>query len=127
MFGLFGNKKQETAMDAFIKAIYGDPPPKKTAVLSTAIDLANELLMGVVPEKELAILGTKLDSGPIPYSTEDLALSIALNFFKDPAYIPLLGTAQLMARMTMLDWFGENKVAPLLVKSFEDVLYKTYK
>lgn len=83
--------------------------------------------MGVVPEKELAILGTKLDSGPIPYSTEDLALSIALNFFKDPAYIPLLGTAQLMARMTMLDWFGENKVAPLLVKSFEDVLYKTYK
>lgn len=29
MFGLFGNKKQETAMDAFIKAIYGDRPPKK--------------------------------------------------------------------------------------------------
>lgn len=125
MFG-FG-KKPETAMDGFIKAIYGDPPPAKRANLSTAIDLASELLMGEVPEKEISIIGTKLESGPIPYSTHDLALSIALNFFKDPHYLPNLRTAQMMARMTMLDWFHENKVAPILVKSFEDTLYKLYK
>jgi hypothetical protein len=125
MFG-FG-KKPETAMDSFIKAIYGDPPPAKRANLSTAIDLASELLMGEVPEKEISIIGTKLDSGPIPYTTHDLALSIALNFFKDPQYSPNLGMAQMMARMTMLDWFQENKVAPMLVKSFEDTLYNLYK
>jgi hypothetical protein len=125
MFG-FG-KKKESAMDQFIKAMYGDPPPSKRANLSIAIDLAVELLMGQVPEKEISILGTKLDSGPIPYSTHDLALSIALNFFKDPQYLPNLGAAQLMARMTMLEWFQDNKVAPLLVRSFEDTLYKLYK
>ncbi|KXW55375.1 hypothetical protein [Ferrovum sp. PN-J185] len=126
MFG-FGSKKQESAMDQFIKAIYGDPPPAKRANLSAAIDLAGELLMGEVSEKEISIIGTKLESGPIPYSTHDLALSIALNFFKDPQYLPKLGMAQMMARMTMLEWFQENKVAPLLVKSFEDTLYKLYK
>lgn len=125
MFG-FG-KKQETAMDQFIKAIYGDPPPAKRANLSTAIDLAGELLMGQVPEKEISILGTKLESGPIPYSTNDLALSIALNFFKDPKYMPNLGMAQMMARMTMLEWLEQDKVAPVLVQSFEDTLYKLYK
>lgn len=125
MFG-FG-KKQESAMDQFIKAIYGDPPPAKRANLSAAIDLANELLMGQVSEKEISILGTKLESGPIPYSTNDLALSIALNFFKDPKYMPNLGMAQMMARMTMLEWLQENKVAPILVKTFEDTLYELYK
>jgi hypothetical protein len=83
--------------------------------------------MGQVPEKEISIIGTKLESGPIPYSTNDLALSIALNFFKDPQYMSNLGAAQLMARMTMLDWLEQNKVAPMLVKSFEDTLYKLYK
>jgi len=56
-----------------------------------------------------------------------LALSIALNFFKDPQYMPKLGTAQMMARMTMLEYLEENKVAPMLVKSFEDTLYNLYK
>lgn len=125
MFG-FG-KKQESAMDQFIKAIYGDHPPAKRANLSDAIDLASDLLMGQVPEKEISILGAKLESGPIPYSTNDLALSIALNFFKDPKYIPNLGMAQMMARMTMLEWLQENKVAPILVKTFEDALYELYK
>jgi len=125
MFG-FG-KKPETAMDRFIKSIYGDPPPAKSANLSEAIDLAGELLMGEVPEKEISIVGTKLDSGPIPYSTHDLALSIALNFFKDPQYMPNLGTAQMMARMTMLEWLDEDKVVPVLVKSFEDTLYNLYR
>ena len=125
MFG-FG-KKPESALDQLIKSIYGDPPPAKRANLSTAIDLAGDLLMQQVSEKEISIIGTKLESGPIPYSTHDLALSIALNFFKDPQYIPSLRTAQLMARMTMLEWYEQGKVAPLLVKSFEDTLYNLYK
>ncbi len=128
LFDMFGkNKKQESAMDVFIRAIYGDPPPPKKAKLSEAVELASELLMGVVGEREIVTVATELNSGPIPYSTHDLALSIALNFFKDPARIPSLGTAQLMARMAMLEWLQEKKVAPMLVQSFENTLYKLYK
>ena len=127
MFDLFGGKKkEESAMDLFIKAMYGDTPPKR-ANLSEAVDLANELLMGEVSEREIVTVATRLNSGPIPYSTHDLALSVALSFFKDPARIPSLGTAQLMARMTMIEWLQSKKVAPLLVKSVEDTLYKLYK
>jgi len=125
LFG--GKKKPETAMDVFIKAMYGDPPPPKRAKLSEAVVLANDLLMGEVTEREIVTLATQLNNGPIPYSTHDLALSVALNFFKDPARISSLVTAQLMARMSMIEWLQEKKVAPLLVKSVEDTLYKLYK
>jgi hypothetical protein len=79
MFG-FGKKKQESAMDSFIKLMYGDPPPPKRANLSEAVSLARNLLTGIVNEKELRAIGAGLNDGPIPYSTHDLALSIALNF-----------------------------------------------
>jgi len=128
LFDLFSSKKKpQSAMDAFIRAMYGDPPPPKRARLSEAVELAGELLMGEVSEREIVTVATHLSSGPIPYSTHDLALSVALNFFKDPARIPSLGTAQLMARMTMLEWLEDGKVAPLLAQSFEDTLYKLYK
>jgi hypothetical protein len=128
IFDLFGSKKKtESAMDLFIKAMYGDPPPPKRAKLSEAVTLANELLMGEVAEREIVSLATQLNNGPIPYSTHDLALSVALNFFKDPSRVSRLRTAQLMARMSMLEWLQEEKVAPLLVQSVEDALYKLYK
>lgn len=128
LFDFFGSKKKPvTSMDIFIRSVYGDPPPPKRARLSEAVGLAGELLMGEVSEKEIVIIANQLSSGPIPYSTNDLALSVALNFFKDPARIPSLGTAQLMARMIMLEWLQEKKVAPILVKSFEDTLYELYK
>lgn len=124
-FDLFGgNKKTESAMDVFIKAMYSAPPPPKRANLSEAVDLANELLMGDVTKREIVALATQLSSGPIPYSTHDLALSVALHFFKDPARVSTLGTAQLMARMSMIEWLQEKKVAPLLVHSVEESLYK---
>lgn len=128
LFDLFGGKKKpETAMDALIRAIYGDSPPPKRARLGEAVDLAKEILMNVVSERDITTVATQLNSGPIPYSTHDLALSVALNFFKNPAYIPKLGSAQLMARMAMIEWLQEGKVAPMLVQSFEDTLYKLYK
>ncbi len=122
-----GKKKPESAIDVFIHAVYGNPPPPKRAKLSEAIELAKELLIGEVSEREIETLATQLNSGPIPYSTHDLALSVALNFFRDPARMPNLGTAQQMARMTIIEWLQEKKVAPMIVKSFEDTLYKLYK
>jgi hypothetical protein len=126
VFG-FGRKKQETAMDGFIKMMYGDPPPPKRANLTEAIGLARNLLTGIVDEKDLRLIGVQLHEGPIPYSTHDLALSIALNFFKNPEYIQRLKTAQLTTRMTMQDWLDKKKVIPMLVESFEASLDKAYK
>jgi hypothetical protein len=128
LFDIFSRKKRpESAMDVLIRTMYGDPLPPKRAKLAEAVKLANELLMGTVSEREVGTIAAQLNSGPIPYSTHDLALSVALNFFKDPARIQSLRDAQLMARMSMIEWLQENKVAPLLVQSFESTLYKLYK
>ena len=128
MFGFNRKKTPETALDQFIFALYGNPPPPKRANADEATRLASaELLMGNVQESEVRTVAQELSAGPIPYSTHDLALSIALSFFKRPEYMPRLHTAQLVARMKMLEWLQAGLVVPLLVKSFEDVLYKLYK
>jgi hypothetical protein len=128
MFGLFSKKKKpQNALDELIFTIYGNPPPSKRANVGQAIAMANELLMGVIAKNEVSNQAIALNDGPIPYSTHDLALSIALNFFKQPEHVPQLFEAQLLARMTMLEWLQEGLVAPVLVESFESVLYKLYK
>ncbi|MEX2282354.1 MAG: tetratricopeptide repeat protein [Gemmatimonadota bacterium] len=127
MFGLFKKKKPANALDEFIFAVYGNPPPPKRANLEEAITLAaDKLLMGVVQVKEVRRQAVALNSGPIPYSTHDLALSVALNFFKQPEYVPHLGDVQMMARLQAVQWLQQALVVPVLVKSFEDVLYELY-
>ena len=127
MFGFSKKKKAQNALDEFIFAVYGNPPPAKRADLEQAITLANELLMGVVPQQEVRTHAVAIEDGSIPYSTHDLALSVALNFFKQPEYIPQLFTAQLLARMKALQWFKEGLAVGPLVKSFEEILYTRYK
>ena len=47
MFGFGKKKKPKTALDDFITAIYGNPPPPKRANVNEAARLASEeLLMG---------------------------------------------------------------------------------
>jgi hypothetical protein len=41
--------------------------------------------------------------------------------------MPHLRTAQMFARLKMLEWMEEELVVPMLAKSFEDNLYKLYK
>jgi hypothetical protein len=128
MFGFSKTKKPKTLLDEFIFAVYGNPPPPKRANVQQAIRLASdELLVGSVAESEVRTLAQQLSAGPIPYSTHDLALSVALNFFKRPDYMPHLRTAQMFARLKMLEWMEEELVVPMLAKSFEDNLYKLYK
>jgi hypothetical protein len=128
MFGFGKKKKPATALDAFIFAIYGNPPPPKRANVETATHLAfDELLMQTVEEREVGALANELSAGPIPYSTQDLALSVALNFFRRPEYMPRLQTAQMFTRLKMIEWLQQGLVAPMLVKSVEDSLYKLYK
>lgn len=125
----FVQKKPKTLLDQFIVAAYGDRPPKaRRADLGMAVDLAHSaLLMGAVEKSEIAEIARGLFDGEIPYSTHDLALATSLNFFKRPELRADLEEAQLMARLTSLGWFQEGKVVPLLLKSFEDTLYKVFK
>ena len=128
MFGLFGKKKPETALDKFIFAVYGNPPPAKRADVEEAITLAGtDLLGGVIDEQSIRNQALDLSSGPIPYSTQDLALAVALHFFKQPQLVPQLGQAQLMARLCAMQWLQGGLAVPVLVKSFEDTLYTMYK
>jgi hypothetical protein len=127
MFG-FGKKKPKTALDEFIFAVYGNPPPPKRANIEQAVGLAcDKLLLGLVDGQAVRENALALAATPIPYSTHDLAISTTLNFFKDPRYIPLLGTAQLAARIQAISWTKEGLVVAPLMKSFEDTLYKLYK
>jgi hypothetical protein len=128
MFRLFNKKKKpQSALDELIFAIYGNPPPPKRANEGQAAGMANELLMGIIDEKEVSHQAIALNDGPIPFSTHDLALSIAVYFFQQIEHVPQFFEAQLLARMKMVEWLGKGLVAPLLVQSFEDALYKLYK
>ena len=128
MFGVFRKKKKpQNAIDEFIFAVYGNPPPAKRANVDQAVEIANELLLGLIDEIEVNRQAIALNDGPIPYSTHDLGLSVALNFFKQPENVPQLFEAQLLACMKMIEWVKEGLVAPVLAQSFESVLYKVYK
>ena len=128
MFGIF-KKKQPTAMDGVIRAIYGDHPPAKSADLERAVTIAHEdLLCEVVPVTEVQRLASGLFAGPMPYSTHDLSVATAMSFFKDPALIEhLKGEIQIGARLRVLNWMKAGKVAPGVLKIFEDTLYRVYK
>lgn len=127
MFG-FGKNKPKTVLDEFIFAVYGNPPPPKRANVEQAIALAyDDLLLGFVDREAVRKHALELAATPIPYSTHDLAVSVALNFFKDAQYIPYLGTAQLAARMQAILWTKDSLVVRPLMESFENTLYKLYK
>ena len=127
MFGLF-KKKPRTAMDAFIRIIYGANPPPKSADLERSITIAHEdLLLEQVPLSEVKRLARELFKGPIPYSTHDLAVSIALAFFKAPEFMRMLEDCQIPARLRVANWAKDRKVVSPLAESFEVVLYRVYK
>lgn len=66
MFGIF-KKKQPSAMDAIIHAIYGNRPPAKLADLERSVTIAHEdLLCEAVPFSEVQRVASGLFGGPIP-------------------------------------------------------------
>jgi hypothetical protein len=127
MFGLFKGKPP-TAMDAFIRTIYGANPPRKSADLERSVTIAHEdILFERVPLPEVKRVAGELFQGPIPYSTHDLAVSTALAFFKQPKFAPALAECQIPARLRVVNWAKDGKVVAPLAQSFEAVLYRVYK
>lgn len=115
-------------IDAVTRAIYGENPPTKSADLERAITIAHEdLLAEHVPISEVRRIASGLFAGPIPYSTYDLSVATALSFFKNLENFHVLKDVQIAARMRALNWMKASKIAPGLLKLFEDTLYRLYK
>ena len=127
MFGFF-KKKPPSLMDGFILSVYGINPPKRSANFAQAVSLAHgTLLYGKVDFSEVEAIAHGLFQGPMPYSTHDLAVSVALNCFKQPTLISKLIDVQILARIQTAQWAEENKLVRPLAIAFENVLYELYK
>jgi hypothetical protein len=128
MFDLFKRQQFRTILDALIGQIYGSTNRKKRADIEVATQRAySDLLCKNI---DLALVRKKAEelfAGPIPYSTNDLALSVALAFFKDPRNFDRLKDAQLIARVQLLQWVEARNVAKPLAIAFENTLYERFK
>jgi hypothetical protein len=124
----FKKRQPMTLMDAFIKITYGSNYRTEGADLSDACRIAHrELLLEKIEESEVVQQARYFFEGPIPYSTYDIAVSVALHFFRKPELINQLRDVQLLARKKVSDWLTEGEVNALLARSFENVLYNLYK
>ena len=127
MFNLFKKKKPQSSMSQLASAMYGPDLKTGQSDLTKATQYAFSNLLGeVVPQNEVAKIAQDLRSGEMPYSTEDLALATALNFFRRDDLKTSLSSVQLQARMQMLEWLQQGCVNRMLVQVFEDTLYKRF-
>ena len=131
MFGWLSKKRTSSStMDELIRTVYGDRPPKKSADVRQAAALAADVLLGGIFDRLTVVrIANELNAGPMPYSTHDLAVSVALNQFKSAPSEnrDQLFDIQLTARMTVLSWVKDGKVVPALAQAFEHTLYEAYK
>jgi len=119
---------KKSLMDDFATAAKVKGGKPNTTSLNQSIKMAHEQLLGkIVPKTKVATIARKLNDGPMTYSNDDLAFSVALNFFKNKDYIKSLATQQLMARLALIESSGKENVNPLLATAFENALYKLYK
>jgi DNA polymerase III epsilon subunit family exonuclease len=127
IFSLFRPKKV-TALDALVTAMYGKERTKRANVSEAASIATSELLAGAIPFVRVFATAQEQYASPFPYSTYDLALTVALSYFKQPENVDKLGEAQLAARLVLVGWLEENKpVNPMIASTFENTLYEKYK
>lgn len=97
------------------------------ASFDEAIALAGELLMFEFSDAEITHHARALADGPIPFSTEELALCTALHFFRQAENHDKLYNAQLFARMTMMSWQEQGQVSQLIAQCFENTIYTRFR
>lgn len=128
MFGLFGKRKPKTALDAAIIQMYGSLQHKKTANVEAASKMAfDDLLFRCIDEASVKKHAIELFASPMPYSTIDLAVSVSLFFFRDPVNYERLESAQLGARLKVLEWVKSGEVNASVAAAFENSLYTRFK
>ena len=127
----FSNSKviaRKSVLDEFVDAIQSSSNGNSKADLDLAVDRAyTHLLCKVVGMDEVNAKAVELISSSVPYSTNDLALSVALHFFKRDDLKDLLSESQLFARLKLQDWIREKSVNLVIANSFEELLYTKYK
>lgn len=128
MFNFLRKRRPKNALDDLIFAVYGNPPPQKRADVALATHIAyDDLLLKNYAYDKVAHQTTELEIGPIPYSTHDLAISVALHFLTRADVTAKTFAIQINARTKALEWHNRGFIAPLLLKSFDNSLYKRYK
>jgi cytochrome bd-type quinol oxidase subunit 2 len=116
-----------SALNEFIRTAYGDSA-KRTASLTESVELAYQsLLGGVVDKADIRSKAVELLQSSIPYSTPDLAISVALNFYKRDELTESLSGAQIGARVQLMEWLQNGTVNAVLAKAFEATLYEKFK
>lgn len=127
MFGFSKKRKPKNLLEELIVQMYGSLDHKKTANLVAATRIAyKDLLCECIDEGSVQRKAAELFTSEIPYSTNDLALSVAMPFFVKPENHEVLKEAQLVARLQMLEWLQDRSIAPPLAKVFENSLYKAF-
>lgn len=128
MFGFIFKKKPKNALEEFIFSVYGNPPPPKRADTAQAAELVvNELFGGMIKLEPVRKKASELFAGPIPYSTHDLAIAVALHIYKLSKGDSRFAATQIQARVTALGWYKEGLIVQPLFKTFEDTLYELFR
>lgn len=93
-----------------------------------AADLAFEyLLASKVRLDALTVVATELAKSIEAKTDHELALATALFFFEQQGLKAGLNSAQIMARLTMLQWLQDGEIEPAEAEYFENQLYRLYK
>lgn len=93
-----------------------------------AADLAfQHLLASKVRLDALTVVATELAKSIEAKTDHELALATALFFFEQQGLKAGLNSAQMMARLTMLEWLQDGAVGPGEAEHFENQLYRLYK
>jgi hypothetical protein len=127
MFGILEKKTPGNVSEEDAFALYSNPGQPEKANLEEAITIAGEeLLMGRVERQEIQRQAQTLYATPVSYSTHDLALSIAMNFYRQPGNIPYLDDFKIIALLKVIHWYQEGLVMQVLLENFEKILCVLY-
>lgn len=126
MFG-FLKKKQQDVLVAASSSLYGSNLSIGDADVDLAVTLAyTDLLITAVDLPAVDRTARGMATGPVSQSTHDLALSVAMYYFTDPAYFETLEVVQLFSRLEVRHWLASGKVTPHLAQAFEECLDRAY-
>lgn len=126
---MFGTLEKKTPGNVLQEdfALYGDPAQPEKANLQEAITIAgDELLMGRVERREVQRQAEALYATQVFSSTHDLALSVAMNFYRQPGYIPCLDDGKIIALLKVIHWYQEGLVMQALLENFAKILCVLY-
>lgn len=108
-------------------AVGNRPTSTRKVDPAAAADLAfDQLLASMVRLDALVLIATELAKAIDAKTNQELALATALFFFEQQDLKPSLNEAQMMARLTMLEWLQDGSVGSAEAEHFENQLYTLY-